>query len=257
MDISKTHLVFDTAIGGCKPVTVINKQVECPFCHREQLEGVIAAEGELLLLKNKYPVLQDAFQTVLIETCDCDSELSLYSREHLHRLLQFGVQKWLEMSEDKQFKSVLFYKNHGPYSGGTIRHPHMQIVGLKNIDYRENMKPENFAGKLVRQDQGVTLTVSDRPLIGFIEFNIRLQNIKYLTVMADYIQIVVRYLLHDFNKHINSYNLFFYQLNDEIYVKIVPRFVTSPLFVGYCIPQVSSRIDDVILDIRQKYFNGK
>lgn len=254
MDINATHLVFDSAIGNCKPVTVIDNHGECPFCHRDQLEGILVEDGPILLLKNKYPVLRDSFQTVLIETYDCNSELSLYPREHLHKLIRFGVEKWLEMSRDKRFKSVIFYKNHGPYSGGTIRHPHMQIVGLTRIDYKEHITRESLMGQIIDQCPGVELNVSDRPKVGFVEFNIRIQGIEYVTVMADYLQLVVRYLLNDFHKNINSYNLFFYEVDREIIVKIVPRFVTSPLFLGYAIPQVSSHIAEVIADIRGKYF---
>lgn len=260
MDISKTHLVFDTTIGSTKPITVFNQDNSgCPFCQREQLEGVIAEEGPLLLLKNKYPVLQDAYQTVLIENYDCDSELSSYSKEHLHHLFTFGVEHWLNMSCEKRFKSVIFYKNHGPYSGGTIRHPHMQIVGLNHIDYKENITAECFQGPVLARQSGVELNLSDRPKMGFVEFNVRLPAIDLARVplLADYVQIVVHYLLHHLWKGLSSYNLFFYEIDGGITVKIVPRYVTSPLFVGYSIPQISSRVETVLAEMKQLYFAGQ
>ena len=58
MTARQTHLVFDTKIGGTKPVTVVDKGHKCPFCARDELEGIIAEDGPILLIANKYPVLQ-------------------------------------------------------------------------------------------------------------------------------------------------------------------------------------------------------
>ncbi|HMM21869.1 MAG TPA: DUF4931 domain-containing protein [Selenomonadales bacterium] len=254
MAAGKTHLVFDVGIGKDKPITVVSSGVECPFCRREQLEGIIAQDGEILLLHNKYPVLRDTVQTVLIETADCNSELSLYPKDYLYRVIRFAVKHWQAMMESGEFASVILYKNHGPYSGGTIKHPHMQIVGLKNIDYRRNITPECLNGEVIWADGGVELNLARQPKIGFMEFNIRAQGEGSVEKMADCIQRMAHYLLHHFHWGCDSYNLFFYQFSQEISVKIMPRFVTSPLFVGYSIPQVSSRAGEVVKEIRSIYF---
>ena len=52
------------------------------------------------------------------------------------------------------------------------------------------------------------------------------------------LQVLIRYILNGFHKACNSFNLFFYRFNDKIICKAIPRFVVSPLFVGYKIPQV-------------------
>lgn len=249
------HLIFDSNIGSSKPESIVNTEAKCPFCCRENLVDIIAQDGPVVFLKNKYPVLKDTFQTVIIETEECNSELSLYSKEHLHRVIQFGIKKWQEMIQKKEFASVLFFKNHGPCSGGTIRHPHMQIVGLKNIDYREKIAAKNLVGTIIHQEDGVELNFSHEPKIGFCEFNVRLSDLKSMDRMADYIQIIAHYLLNHFNKHCNSYNIFFYDIEGKISAKIMPRFVTSPIFIGYSIPQVSSRGGEVIKEIQEIYFS--
>lgn len=251
---TSNHLIFDSTIGSFKPENIVNTEVKCPFCCREKLEGVIAEDGPILLLKNKYPVLRDTLQTLIIETEDCHSELSLYSKEHLYRLFHFSVEKWQEMIQSKEFASVLFYKNHGPCSGGTIRHPHMQIVGLKNIDYTTRIRVDSLEGTVIHQSSGAELNLAKQPRVGFCEFNVRLYNAKALNQMADYIQIIAHYLLNHFHKRCNSYNIFFYQLEGQISAKIMPRLVTSPIFIGYSIPQVSSRGEEVIEEIRKIYF---
>lgn len=253
MNSSQSHLIFDTMIGGTKPVTVVDNGQKCPFCCREKLEGIIAEDGPILLIANKYPVLQDTVQTVLIETDDCAAELSLYPKEYLHRVIRFGTEKWLDMIAGGEFASVLFFKNHGPSSGGSIRHPHMQIVGLRNLDYAVNIPPASLEGIVISRDSGVELTVADKPLVGFTELNLKLDDLGQLDRLADYLQICAHYFLHHFNRHCNSYNIFFYYIGGQITAKVMPRFVTSPIYIGYAIPQLSTRIPDVAADLKRIY----
>lgn len=258
MMASATQLSFISHIGQQKPKTILTREEECPFCDRTKLKGILAEDGPIILVKNKYPTLADSFQTVLIENTECEIEFSLYPKEHLYRVINFGVKKWVEMEESGEFASVLFFKNHGPHSGGTIRHPHMQIVGLKHVDYRSNLKKEHFQGPLIQRRPGVEFNVSAEPRIGFFEFNIILTAPENLSIMADYLQTAAHYILNHFNKFCNSYNFFFYRLPQEpktILAKAIPRFTTSPLYVGYSIPQVSDRIAEVANEIRRLYFS--
>jgi galactose-1-phosphate uridylyltransferase len=254
MDFKQQYLTFNADIGKKKPETIIHSDHSCPFCDRNNLKNIIAQDGPILLVENKYPVLQDTYQTVLIECEECDSELSLYSKEHLHRVIRFGIKQWQMMINSRQFASVIYYKNHGPFSGGTIRHPHMQIVGLKYINYTANIVPHTLEGSIIAEQHGVQLNLSEQPKIGFCEFNIKLEDWCQIDCMAEYIQFVAHYLLNHFHKNCKSYNLFFYQMDGWIAAKMMPRFVTSPLFVGYSIPQVSSRLSEVTREMRKLYF---
>ncbi|EGO64449.1 DUF4931 domain-containing protein [Acetonema longum] len=255
-NLSREQICFNSHIGSQKPESIINRNTSCPFCDRSGLSDILAEQYPIIWLKNKYPVLEDTLQTVLIETDDCNAELSNYPKDLLHNLIRFGVSKWLEMDASGEFASVLFYKNHGPYSGGTIRHPHMQIVGLKQVDYRKNLRADYFSGPEIAAAPGVELNVSTQPKIGFFEFNVSLTDQSYIDCWADYIQITVHYIMHHFHKNCSSYNLFFYQHQSRIVVKIMPRFVTSPLYIGYSIPQVSNRLDEVVREFQQIYFLG-
>lgn len=251
---SHTHLLFNSYIGGQKPENIINKNTKCPFCDTANLENILAKQGNIIWLKNKYPVLEDTLMTVLIETDQCNSELSLYPKEHLYAVMHFAMEKWLAMEATDEFRSVIFYKNHGPLSGGTIRHPHMQIVGLRSLDYQRYVLPEHFEGLPVITEPGVTFNISTKPRMGFFEFNIRLDDQAYLNRWADCIQAAAHYCLNHFHKYCTSYNIFFYALDGVRWAKVVPRFATSPLFVGYSIPQVSTRLDDVLTELKQLYF---
>ncbi|MFZ7103037.1 MAG: DUF4931 domain-containing protein [Peptococcaceae bacterium] len=255
--MSSSQLLFDYDIGKEKPESIINKDTKCPFCDRNNLEEIIAEKGSIILVKNKYPVLEDTFQTVLIETDNCHTDLSVYPKDHLYEVISFGLEKWLEMEKDGAFKSVLFFKNHGPKSGGTIFHPHMQIVGLKNIDYREKTFAEDFTGITIAERDAVVLNVSTTPRVGFFEFNIIMEDLQNIKPFADYIQITVHYILNHFSKHCDSYNIFFYKYREQIIAKIMPRFITSPIYIGYTIPQFSNRIYEVIEEIKEKYLEEK
>ena len=255
MNDSSSHLVFNLEIGQHKPENIINSTAYCPFCDRKNLTDVLEKRGSIWLVKNKYPVLEDTFQTVIIETEDCNTELSLYPKQHLYAVIDFGLEKWLEMIASSQFTSVIFYKNHGPCSGGTIRHPHMQIVGLEKFDSMTHVQPEHFHGNIISRRHGVEFNLSAFPRMGFFEFNVVLPDIANKNILADYIQIGTHYILNRFHRACKSYNLFFYHYEGKIIAKMIPRFVTSPLFVGYSIPQIANekRCHEVIQQIQNNY----
>ncbi|SDM74417.1 DUF4931 domain-containing protein [Bacillus sp. OK048] len=251
-----SHLHFNTSIGVQKPESIRNKQQACPFCAREELTNLIEVDGPIILLKNKYPVLENAYQTVLIETDDCHGELSNYELPHLHRLLQFAIRNWLELDKTGKYESVILFKNHGPLSGGTIAHPHMQIIGLNNINYQDNIAEEVFQGITIEEKDEVRITLSTKPKVGFYEFNIDMDDSCYHETFGVNLQKVVDYILNNFPFKASSYNLFFYHYNRRIYVKIVPRFVTTPLYIGYEIPQVPDNLQWMADDIKSKYFTS-
>lgn len=252
--LEQTHLVFRTAIGRQKPNSIVNKKTPCPFCDRDQLEDIIEEQGSIIWLKNKYPVLQDSFQTVIIESDQCDGEISKYSKEHLYRLIQFGVQRWIRFEESGRFRSAIFFKNHGPLSGGSIAHPHMQIVGLTHINAYRDIREDHFDGLLIHSSKYTSFNLSTKPRAGFIEFNILLDDLDDINQMADYIQIAAHYILNRLPYSCQSYNLFFYRIGTKIAVKLIPRFITSPLYIGYSIAQVPDDLEVMVKKVQQYYF---
>ncbi|MBV7505854.1 DUF4931 domain-containing protein [Bacillus sp. sid0103] len=253
--MENSHLHFNTSIGVQKPENIRNKDQACPFCERDQLTNLIAVDEPIILLKNKYPVLEHTFQTVLIETDDCHGELSTYSKEHLHKLMRFGIKHWLAMEETGRYQSVIFFKNHGPLSGGTLSHPHMQIIGLDDINYKEKVTHEMFEGIVIAEEEGVRFTLSTKPRVGFYEFNVEMEESSYQEKFSDYLQIAVHYILNNFPFKASSYNLFFHHIENKIYAKVVSRFVTTPLYIGYGIPQVPSNLAWMAGEVQRIYFN--
>lgn len=225
------------------------RQSACPFCNRQELSEILDEDGAVLLVKNKFPTLEHAFQAVIIETDDCSANIATYTKEHFRRIITFGIDHWLKMEKSGDFKSVVFYKNHGPLSGGSINHAHMQLVGLEDIDYKQNMNDEMFEGIEIYSEGNSLLNISTKPNACPIEFNI-IAAPRHDRFMADAIQNVVKYILGQNG----SFNLFFYQWHDSIVCKVVPRYVTSPFLVGFSIPQTSSRLNSIAEEFRKTYY---
>ena len=77
MDMNLAH--FNTEIGRQKPENIIHADAPCPFCATEALTDIIATDGDIILLKNKYPVIEEADQLVLIEGRKCVGDIPEYS----------------------------------------------------------------------------------------------------------------------------------------------------------------------------------
>ncbi|QNH53710.1 DUF4931 domain-containing protein [Selenomonas timonae] len=252
MDINLAH--FNTEIGRQKPENIIHSDVACPFCETDKLTDIIAADGDIILLKNKYNVIEEADQFVLIEGHDCNADMPSYTRDHMHRLIAFGMDHWAQMRASGKYETVLFFKNYGPYSGGTIRHPHMQLVGFPSFRQELAFRRAEFEGLTVAEQDGVTLNLSTAPRVGFWELNIVPADAGSVRTIADYIQIAVDFFMNAFRRPLTSYNIFFYNEGDEIFIKIMPRFATSPVFIGYNIRLLPSNLVEMRDRMRATYF---
>ena len=235
-------LEYNLDIGKTKPDTVHRDERYCPFCDVQHLKNVLETRNHMIWLENAYPVLKDAWQTLIIETDDCDGDFSSYDAGYAVELVRFSLEKWQQVKDMGTFQSVVYYRNHGYMSGGTIHHPHSQIVGFKNYDYHEDIHAYHFAGTPVYSEDGFAINLSSRPIIGFYEVNLILTDRDKLAPFVDCMQKTAAYFVHRFIRFNDSYNIFFYDFpNDSnLYVKIIPRFLTNPLFVGYMIPQIAN-----------------
>ena len=248
---------FDITLGKQKPENIINKENACPFCDREHLTDIIDTDGDIILLKNKFNVLEDADQFVLIEGKNCHSDMPYYTKDYMHRLMHFAIRHWQALMDSGKYRTVIFFKNYGPMSGGTIRHPHMQLVGFRRLDEQLLFDPKEFLGIPIDQKNGVVFNLSTYPRIGFCEFNIVPESNDLINDTADYIQIAVDYIMHHFSRRCTSYNIFFYSDHGRMRAKIMPRFPTSPLFIGYNIHFRPNNLEAIAADVKQLYFKEK
>ncbi|MBR1695594.1 MAG: DUF4931 domain-containing protein, partial [Selenomonas sp.] len=72
------------------------------------------------------------------------------------------------------------------------------------------------------------------------------------------LQIGTDYFTRHFHQgRVQSYNIFFYQLPGQVYAKIMPRFATPPLYVGYGIHVRPTNIAEAVAEIKTLYFTEK
>ena len=261
-------LVFSRRIASKKPENIRNRDGYCPFCDVDSLENIIRRDGERIWLVNKYRTLEQTMQTIVIESSRHDGDPSNYDRSENREVFRFALSCWSEMLSSGTYKSVLMYKNYGPLSGGSLLHPHFQIVGLRDKDGYERVSPNAFSGVEVVRDGQRLMTLSTHPIMGFVEINASMPattgefgceggDVDWL---ADVMAPTIRHLLTEYHGGTcTSYNLFFYYTGmpaagpegapveagglgeaGRIVCKLVPRWSASPYFVGYRISQVDS-----------------
>ena len=247
---------FNVTLGKKKPRTLVNEKTPCPFCDTANLKDIIATDGSIILLRNKYNVIEGAEQFVLIEGDLCSGDMPDYSSEHMRRLVDFGIKHWRRMLRSGKYETVLFFKNYGVMSGGTIRHPHMQLIGFPHLNKALLFDRREFDGITVAEKNGVTLNFATCPRIGFGELNIVPRRGFSMETLAKFIKVSVDYLSKHFNTLNNSYNIFFYDNGDggeDFLIKILPRFATSPLFIGYNIHFLPNNSEIIVKEMRSLY----
>lgn len=244
-------LVFDVKQASGKPDDNRRPGTSCPFCDVKGLRNIIRREGDCIWLQNKFRTLRDTCQTVLIESAAHEADLTSYAPDELHHIVRFALGCWQQMIDSRQYRSVLMYKNKGPLSGGSLVHPHMQIVGLKHEDGYAALSSKNFSGIDVWSRGRVSVNISTEPIMGFFEVNIMApqgiassaaaRDITDTDRFADAIQAALRYILDEHHGgQAESYNLFFYHIDGKTIAKALPRWVVSPYFVGYRLAQVNA-----------------
>ena len=248
-------LIFDTAIAKDKPENIRHPRDACPFCDPGQLTDIIAQDADRIWLLNKFPTLQATWQTIVIESARHDGDIATYSPVENRAVFAFVLKHWQATIASGRFQSVLCYKSFGPHSGGSLRHPHMQIVGLTAVDGYANVTAANLTGYPALTVDRVQVTVSDQPIMGFVEINVAAP-ITAVTPFADAVQQVVQYTLNTyFHGWCDSYNLFFYPQGDQVVAKVVPLFNVSPYYIGYRLAQADTpeRMRAIAQEIRQQF----
>src|SRR4051812_42384998 len=67
---------------------------------------------------------------VVIETPDHNQTLATLSEKRVEDVLWAFRDRILDLKQDKRFKYILIFKNHGEAAGASLEHPHGQLIAL-------------------------------------------------------------------------------------------------------------------------------
>lgn len=109
------YLGFDINIGKSKPENIVHREVACPFCDVKSLKNIIEIKNDMILLENKYQVLQEAYQLLIIEGSECNADIPDYTLEHMQELMHFSINHWLNIINSKNIKQCFSSKIMGLY----------------------------------------------------------------------------------------------------------------------------------------------
>jgi UDPglucose--hexose-1-phosphate uridylyltransferase len=70
---------------------------------------------------------------VIIETPDHWSTLATMSEKQIEDVLWAFRDRMLDLKNDKRFRYILVFKNHGEAAGASLEHPHSQLIALPII----------------------------------------------------------------------------------------------------------------------------
>ena len=133
----------------------------CPFCtghedltppevfaYRSNGGGWNAPGWDLRVVPNKFPALQVeggldregegmfdrmngiGAHEVIIETPDHHKTLATMSEGEIERVLSAFRERMRDLKQDRRFRYILLFKNHGGPAGATLEHPHSQLIAL-------------------------------------------------------------------------------------------------------------------------------
>lgn len=81
----------------------------------------------------------------MVESHLHNASIPYADKEYAHRIVKAFLERGREIGRDTRVRYISFFKNHGPLSGGSLVHPHCQIVGLTVYPSQERALLQNAA----------------------------------------------------------------------------------------------------------------
>lgn len=91
-----------------------------------QVEGSLDRQGEGLFDKMNGIGAHE----VVIETTDHNATLATMPAVAIERVLWAFRERVLDLKQDRRFKYILIFKNHGAAAGASLAHPHSQLIAM-------------------------------------------------------------------------------------------------------------------------------
>jgi UDPglucose--hexose-1-phosphate uridylyltransferase len=138
---------------------VIKGNANCPFCpgNEGKTPREILAYGRngsgkdtpgwsLRVVPNKFPALcmnGVGAHEVIIETPDHNLTLASMPEKPIEEVFWAYRDRMLDLKNDRRFRYVLLFKNHGEPAGATLEHTHSQLIALPIVPKRVREEVDN------------------------------------------------------------------------------------------------------------------
>lgn len=247
------HIVLNVKKAVNKPNTIQNNNNHCPFCSFDNLKnehGVLGEKDNMLWIKNKYPVLEGAEQTLIIETNTCEGNLGNYQEEVAKDLFRFAFENRDKMLQTNKFKEVVFLKNSGARSDGSVHHAHMQLVGLKEVEISKAAITDSLSGEVAFENEHTKVLLADNPTGEKYEFAVIWDRKSEEMDYVKRVQQIVRYLSVFKNGKFQDYNFYFHEDENVKVLKIIPRGYVSIYLLGFGVKQVPNDLKEIAEELR-------
>ena len=274
--ITETDVIF-TFSRDKRPRDFKNEEIlygnaeSCPFEYgKESLNTTIKFIGDpwkLRLMYNKYPIVNE--ETTPSEKEDFFTKYANYghsyviidSPKHLQKFYKIEddiLESWIKLLieaenlaySDKKIKHVYTFRNNGSISGGSLYHPHTQVIGFtfvppiikQELEIIKNNNKKCVIEDAIQKETKRTL-MEDKNAIAIAPYGSRFRglsiivpkrHIDYVGKLNDYeIKSIIKLIktILEKNQKIfgsHSYNLMFHELKDDkdlhFYIEIAPRF---------------------------------
>ncbi len=97
-----------------------------------QIEGDLNRRGEGI-----YDMMNGVgAHEVIIETTSHDLDLADLDEEQIYRVLWAFKERMLDLKNDKRFRYILAFKNHGQAAGASLEHSHSQLIAMPIVPKR-------------------------------------------------------------------------------------------------------------------------
>jgi len=80
---------------------------------------------------------------VIVETPDHNATLARLSESQIEEVLYAFRDRMLDLKNDKRFRYVLIFKNHGDAAGASLEHTHSQLIALPIVPKRVREEVDN------------------------------------------------------------------------------------------------------------------
>ena len=102
------------------------------------IKPVLGIEGQLnRRAKGMYDVMNGiGAHEVIVETPDHQASLAMLPEKSIEEVLHAYRDRMLDLKNDKRFRYILIFKNHGEAAGASLEHTHSQLIALPIVPKR-------------------------------------------------------------------------------------------------------------------------